>query len=123
MLQILMLSCLVFLPVRGVALPILMGVGRPRVPTIAFLVRRRAEPGNEHRPGRPFGLAGVALGTAMPNVLVRDLRARRYLPRSFAYLSVRISATSFRGRRSARLPMLALLLWFKFGLASTRCPG
>ncbi len=37
-LQILMASSLVFLPVRGVALPILMGLGRPRVPTIAFLI-------------------------------------------------------------------------------------
>ena len=32
-----MLSALVFLPVRGVALPILMGLGKPGVPTIGFL--------------------------------------------------------------------------------------
>src|SRR5205807_4390766 len=37
-LQILMLSSLAFLPVRGVALPILMGLGRPRTPTIAFII-------------------------------------------------------------------------------------
>ena len=36
-LEILMVSCFVFLPVRGVALPLLMGLGKPRTPTIAFL--------------------------------------------------------------------------------------
>src|SRR2546430_5405409 len=37
-LQILMLSYLVFLPVRGVALPMLMGLGKAGLPTIGFLV-------------------------------------------------------------------------------------
>src|SRR5437867_1746953 len=37
-LRILLVSSFVFLPVRGVALPILMGIGKPRIPTIAFLV-------------------------------------------------------------------------------------
>src|SRR5207244_3307258 len=36
-LEILMISCFAFLPVRGVALPILMGLGKPRIPTLAFL--------------------------------------------------------------------------------------
>jgi O-antigen/teichoic acid export membrane protein len=36
-LQILMVSSLLFLPVRGVALPVLLGLGRPRVPTLVFL--------------------------------------------------------------------------------------
>jgi O-antigen/teichoic acid export membrane protein len=36
-LQILMVSSFAFLPVRGVALPILMGLGKPRMPTIAFV--------------------------------------------------------------------------------------
>src|SRR5206468_3109977 len=37
-LQILMVSCFVFLPVRGVALPMLMGLGKPKTPTVAFVV-------------------------------------------------------------------------------------
>src|SRR5204863_852050 len=36
-LDILMISSFVYLPVRGVALPILMGLGKPRTPTFAFL--------------------------------------------------------------------------------------
>ena len=36
-LQILMVSSFAFLPVRGVALPVLMGLGRPRAAMIAFV--------------------------------------------------------------------------------------
>src|SRR2546423_894279 len=45
-LQILLVSYLGFLPVRGVALPILMGLGKPGLPTIGFLgaaVRRHVD--------------------------------------------------------------------------------
>src|SRR6185503_18538025 len=35
--QILMVSSLLFLPVRGVAVPMLMGLGSPRIPTLVFL--------------------------------------------------------------------------------------
>src|SRR5258706_2629780 len=68
-LQILMLSYLVFLPVRGVALPILMGLGKPGLPTIGFLVAGVVNLRLSIALVRPFGLAGVALGTAIPNVL------------------------------------------------------
>src|SRR5206468_3955739 len=68
-LQILMVSYLVFLPVRGVALPILMGLGKPGVPTIGFLVAGLVNLGLSIALARPMGLAGVALGTAIPNVL------------------------------------------------------
>src|SRR5580765_8591705 len=37
-LQILMLSTFVFLPVRGVAMPILVGIGKPRAPAIGFVI-------------------------------------------------------------------------------------
>ena len=67
-LQILMISSLVFLPIRGVAIPILMGMGKPKTPTIAFLISGVANLVLSVLFIGPFGLAGVALGTAIPNV-------------------------------------------------------
>ena len=61
-LQVLMLSYLIFLPVRGVALPILMGIGKPRLPAIAFLITGIVNLVLSMLLVRPFGLAGVALG-------------------------------------------------------------
>src|SRR5207249_360659 len=68
-LQILMISCFVFLPVRGVALPVLMGLGKPRMPTIAFISAGVLNLVLSIVLAKPLGLAGVALGTAIPNVL------------------------------------------------------
>ena len=67
-LQILMISSLVFLPIRGVAIPILMGIGKPKTPTIAFLISGVANVVLSALLIGPFGLAGVAIGTAIPNV-------------------------------------------------------
>ena len=121
-LQILVLSSLVFLPVRGVALPIMMGLGKPKVPTIAFLVTGALNLAASIALARPFGLAGVAIGTAVPNVLFgilvlvitcRELRVpvRTYLE----YVVPRASLGA--------LPMLALLLWFRVGLDVQTMPG
>jgi O-antigen/teichoic acid export membrane protein len=68
-LQILMISSLVFLPVRGVALPILMGLGKPRTPAFAFIAAGLLNVALSMLLARPLGLAGVALGTAIPNML------------------------------------------------------
>src|SRR5204863_8923085 len=68
-LQILMLSYVIFLPVRGVALPMLMGLGKAGLPTIGFLVTGSVNLGLSIVLVRPLGLAGVALGTAIPNVV------------------------------------------------------
>ncbi len=68
-LQVLMLSFLVYLPVRGVALPILLGLGRPRAPAIGLLVMGIVNLGLSLALVRPFGILGVALGTAIPNVV------------------------------------------------------
>ena len=68
-LQILILSSLVFLPVRGVALPALTGLGKPRLPAIAFLATGIANVLLSVALVGPFGLAGVALGTAIPNLV------------------------------------------------------
>lgn len=67
-LRILMVANLVFLPMRGVALPILMGLGRPKAPTIGFLILSVGNLGLSILLARPLGLNGVAYGTAIPNV-------------------------------------------------------
>jgi O-antigen/teichoic acid export membrane protein len=68
-LTILMLSHFVFLPIRGIGLPILMGLGKPAKPTVAFLIAGILNLGIALALVRPLGLAGVALGIAIPDVL------------------------------------------------------
>ncbi len=69
LLQILMVSFFFFLPVRGVALPILMGLGKPRRPAIGLLVMGLVNLALSVALIEDYGLVGVALGTAIPNVL------------------------------------------------------
>lgn len=66
---ILMGSFFLFLPVRGVALPILMGLGRPRKPAFGLLGMGLANLALSLVLVREHGVLGVALGTAIPNVL------------------------------------------------------
>ena len=68
-LQVLMLSFLAYLPVRGVALPVLMGLGKPKAPTIGLLVMGAVNLGLSLALVARHGIFGVALGTAIPNVL------------------------------------------------------
>lgn len=68
-LRILMLGNLLFLPARGVALPIMMGIGKPGLPTSFFAVAAVANLGLSVALVRPLGLPGIAIGTAIPNVL------------------------------------------------------
>jgi O-antigen/teichoic acid export membrane protein len=112
-LQILALSCLAFLPVRGVALPILMGIGKPRTPTLAFVGAGVMNLVLSILLARPFGLAGVALGTQSQRRVrwdhVRGMsrtgdKRRRYL-----------QAVVPRAALGA-VPVLALLPWFKLGM-------
>jgi O-antigen/teichoic acid export membrane protein len=114
-LQILMVSYLVFLPVRGVALPILMGLGKPGLPTIGFLVAGLVNLGLSIALARPMGIAGVALGTAIPTVLFAVLvlvYACRQLETPVAEYLRYVVPRAMLGA----LPVLALLLWFKLGL-------
>lgn len=111
-LQILMLSGLVFLPVRGVAQPILMGLGKVGVPTGAFLVAGVFNLVLCIVLVKPFGLVGVAIGTAIPTVLlslVMLVFACRVLSVSlltyFRYVILRATLGA--------IPLLALLLWFQ----------
>ena len=114
-LQILMISYLIFLPVRGVALPILMGLGKPKLPTIAFLIAGLVNLGLSIALVHPLGLAGVALGTAIPNVIFAAL-VLRYACRELQtplleYIRYVVPRAVLGG-----VPVLALLLWFKLGL-------
>ena len=114
-LQILMISYLIFLPVRGVALPILMGLGKPQLPTIAFLIAGVVNLGLSVFLVKPLGLAGVALGTAIPNVLFAILvllHACRELRMSAGEYVRYVAPRALVGA----LPAFALLLWFKLGL-------
>lgn len=114
-LQILMVSYLIFLPVRGVALPILMGLGKAGLPTIGFLVTGVLNLGLSILLVRPLGLAGVALGTAIPNVLFAALvllHACRELETPVAEYVRYVVPRAALGA----LPVLGLLLWCKLGL-------
>lgn len=67
-LQILMIANLVFLPMRGVSLPVLVGLGRPARATVAFFIAAVVNLGLSIALVRPLGIDGVALGTAIPNI-------------------------------------------------------
>jgi len=114
-LQILMVSCLLFLPVRGVAQPILMGIGKPRNPTFMFLLAGVLNLGLSVALARPLGLSGVALGTAIPNVLfaaaVLVMACRELGVTPLAYARYVVPRATI-----GALPVLALLLWFRLGL-------
>ena len=69
LMQVLMLSFFLFLPVRAVALPVLMGLGKPKGPAIGLVGMGLANLILSVTLIGPYGLLGVALGTAIPNVL------------------------------------------------------
>lgn len=114
-LQILMLSYIVFLPVRGVALPMLMGLGKAGLPTIGFLVTGVVNLVLSIALVGPMGLAGVALGTAIPNVLFAAVvfvqachEMKVPVGTFFRYVVPRAALGA--------VPALALLLWLKVEL-------
>jgi len=121
-LQVLMASCFVFLPARGVALPVLMGLGKPRIPTIAFLAAGLLNLIMSALLARPFGLVGVAVGTAIPNVLFAILivvLACRELNVTLVEYGRYVIPRAALGT----LPTLGVLLWFKAGLNVTTVTG
>ena len=69
LMQILMASFFLFLPIRGVALPALMGLGRARGPGFGLLAMGIGNLALSLALVEPYGLTGVALGTAIPNVV------------------------------------------------------
>ena len=111
-LQILMISSLIFLPIRGVAIPVLMGIGKPRTPTIAFLVTGVLNVVLSVLLIGPLGLTGVALGTAIPNIgfaiamLIVTCRELGVAPAIYVRYVVARAALG-------ALPILMLLQWCK----------
>ena len=111
-LQILMISSLAFLPIRGVAIPILMGIGKPRIPTLAFLIAGMSNVVLSVLLIGPLGLTGVALGTAIPNVafaiamLIVTCRELEVSPA--AYLKYVVGRVAI-----GAVPVLLLLQWYK----------
>lgn len=114
-LQILTISSFLFLPVRGVAVPVLMGLGKPKVPAIASISVGFLNLGLSLLLIGPLGLAGVALGTAIPNVLFAILvvvvACRELKIGLLCYVQYVIPRPVM-----GTLPILALLLWFRVGL-------
>lgn len=111
-LRVLMASFLVYLPVRGVALPILMGLGQPVKPTFALLVMGVVNVGLSIALVGPLGLVGVALGTALPNVLFSLFVA------TLACRELAVPAREFLGYAFGKpllgaLPAVALVLGYK----------
>lgn len=67
--RVLMVAYLFFLPVRGVASPVLMGLGKPAAPALSLLAMGLVNLVVSLLLVRPFGIVGVAVGTAVPCVL------------------------------------------------------
>jgi len=68
-LRVLAGSFLFYLPIRGVALPVLLGLGKVRAPALALLAMGLVNLAISLALVQPYGILGVALGTAIPNVL------------------------------------------------------
>jgi len=108
--------------VRGVALPIMIGLGKPQMPTTAFLAAGVLNVVLSVALARPFGLAGVAIGTAVPNVLfgvfvlVITCRELRVSLRTYVEYVVPRAALG-------ALSMLLPLLWLRIGLDVQSMPG
>jgi O-antigen/teichoic acid export membrane protein len=114
-LQILTISSLVFLPVRGVALPVLMGMGKPKLPTVAFVVAGILNVALSIVLAKPLGLTGVTLGTAIPNIafaMVVLVAACRALEISVVHYLAYVVPRATAGA----VPALAFLLWFRLGI-------
>jgi O-antigen/teichoic acid export membrane protein len=111
-LQILMLANLIFLPARGVCLPVLMGMGNPAKATLAFLFSAVLNLVMTIVLVRPFGLAGVAWGTAIPSMVfgiaVWYLACRAVRVTIMEYLAYVV----FRPLAGA-LPVVAIMLVYK----------
>lgn len=114
-LQILMLANLLFLPVRGVALPLLMGLGKPRTPAIAFMMAGIFNIAMSIALVGPFGLDGVAIGTAIPNavfaIIVLLLAGKELNVGLREYFGYAFSRTLL-----ASAPVVVLLWWFREGI-------
>ncbi|MFN2567932.1 MAG: oligosaccharide flippase family protein [Gemmatimonadaceae bacterium] len=113
-LQILTVGAIVYLPVRGVALPILMGLGKPKQATVAYVVSGLVNVGISIALVQSMGLVGVALGTTLPLIgyaVALLVLACRELGISVARYTAYVVPRALVGA----IPAAAVLLWFKLG--------
>jgi O-antigen/teichoic acid export membrane protein len=110
-LRILMVSYIIFLPIRGVAVPMLMGLGKAKWPTLATLAAGILNIVLGMIWVRSYGLEGVAWGVFVPNVA---------LSVAMVYLVCRELGISIRDYLAATVPLstiggfagLAILGWW-----------
>jgi O-antigen/teichoic acid export membrane protein len=114
-LQVLMLSFLIYLPVRGVAIAIMMGLGKPAAPAISFLGMGALNLVMSIALAKPLGILGVALGTAIPNVLFAVTILVMACKELGVELGQYIGYVTVRALVGAIAPF-ALLAWCKYGL-------
>jgi O-antigen/teichoic acid export membrane protein len=109
-LRILMLSYFLFLPLRGVGLPVLMGLGKAARPTVAFLVAGVVNLLLSLILVGPLGLDGVAWGTTIPNILLAV--ALLYLTCQALEISLLSYLANTLPRAVAGFGLAFLFLWF-----------
>lgn len=109
-LRVLCLGFVAYLPVRGVAMPVLMGSGSPKIPATAMVATGLLNLGLSLWLVRTHGIVGVAAGTAVPNTLF----ALWVLPEACR----RAGTTAAAYARGVLLPQwiaagaIGVLLWF-----------
>lgn len=111
-LRVLLASFLFYLPIRGVALPVLLGLGKPRAPALALLAMGLVNLGISLALVHTQGILGVAIGTAIPNVLFAFfvlVLACRELGIPLSEFATRVVLRPFL----AALPLFALLLFYE----------
>jgi O-antigen/teichoic acid export membrane protein len=113
-LQILTVGAMIYLPVRGVALPVLMGLGKPKQATLAYVISGVANVGMSIALVRSMGLVGVALGTTIPLIgyaVALLVLACRELGVSVTRYATYVVPRALIGA----MPAAAVLLVFKLG--------
>ncbi len=113
--RVLLPAFLVYMPVRGVGSPILVGLGKPRAPALSLLFMGVVNLALSVVLAGPYGITGVAIGTAVPcigyAVGVAILTCRELEVSYVDYLRYVMAPPTL----GALAPLL-LLVWLKYGV-------
>lgn len=115
--QVLMGAYLIFLPARGVAVPILMGLGKPARPALYFLAMGVINLVMSLLLVHQLGIVGVAIGTAVPCVLFA-LAVFRLTCRELGIPFGRFVVQVFGRTTLGVVPAALFLLWLKVSVAA-----
>ncbi|MCL5405253.1 MAG: oligosaccharide flippase family protein, partial [Deltaproteobacteria bacterium] len=113
-LQILLTSALIYLPARGVAQPVLVGLGRVEIPAVTCIAAGLINVLLGVLLVKPLGLPGLAMAVAIPLVLMSII----VLVYTCRVLGVSLlTFLRYAVLRSAlgAVPLLALLMWLRNG--------